>query len=303
MPPRRSHRLRKGIAAASSGPAAAGAAAAADAVADPNIKDDSEYEWVDEDSEADWIQTTDKTKQEYKDRLVDGWVGWQPYLQRGNPRDKTKPASLVTLHTLKEKRYKPPPKSFGIYAIGLLPPDRKMPESAATNALSDTDVIIVNVGVAGGTVTESKNTLNGRLRSYATKIGPYESKFAAWIACGFSVWVKWKVSQTQLECGAGGDLITKIGGVANRKLMESAILRNYAVFLNTLEQKHRGDDPHDLIIPAQEGRVAKTARDFRPARVSFDAVTKADMMLILKDHSKTSDQRIALLLDFLERVT
>ena len=172
------------------------------------------------------------------------------------------------------------PDQFGIYAIGVLPPDIDVKHMTAAN------VIIVNVGIAGD-APPSKNTLKGRLRSYQTKVKPYEWALARWLECGFSVWVKWKVMQSDDEAG-----LATIRGAKSRKDAESVILKTYAFFLNTAEQKqmkgkgaslHR--DPDTLPMPLLAGRTQTHAGEFAPAPpvALAEVKTEIEALLLTRD--------------------
>lgn len=195
--------------------------------------------------------------------LYQGWSQWQPYIRSGDKRRGSQNrASLFTVTELKAGGFPETPAQFGIYALGILPPDIDVKH------MTHDDVAIVNVGVAGD-APPSKNTLKGRLRSYATKVKPYEWALARWLDCGFSVWVKWKVMQAADE-----KAFATIEGAKQRKDAESLILKRFEFFLNTAEQAHlkgKGGslrrDPDALPVPVREGRAQRCAGDFAPPSV------------------------------------
>jgi hypothetical protein len=215
--------------------------------------------------------------------LVQGWSQWQPYIRSGDKRRGSQnKASLFTVKELKAGGHDATPDQFGIYAIGILPPDIDVKHMAATN------VIIVNVGIAGD-APPSKNTLKGRLRSYQTKVKPYEWALARWLECGFSVWVKWKVIQSDDEKG-----LATIRGAKLRKDAETEILKTYAFFLNTAEQKqvkgkggslHR--NPDALPMPLLAGRTQTHAGDFAPAPPVTLAEVKSELQAMLRARDAT----------------
>lgn len=196
----------------------------------------------------------------FDELLMQGWSPWQPYIRRGDKRRGSQnKASLFTVQELKRGGHPATPDRFGIYAIGVLPPD------VDTKHMTATSVVIVNVGVAGDKAP-SKNTLKGRLRSYQTKVKPYEWALARWLDCGFSVWVKRKEMQADDE-----KMFATIRGAKARKDAETRILKTFAFFLNTSEQKHlkgKGGslhrDPDMLPLPPVAGRTQTRAGDFAP---------------------------------------
>lgn len=186
-------------------------------------------------SAARWIQCEDKDSAEYKRLFVTGWSPWQPYLRLGDPKRPHKnTASLYTKKWLVSNGWKEVPKRFGLYAIGILPPDSPLGVRDAKpddHQVLERCVLIANHGVVGGAATEA-NTLNKRLMSYATKVKPYEYAIRPWMMLGFRVFVKWVEIYLDDE-----ESLSSKNGSKIRKDRETDALKQWKFHLNVSEQK------------------------------------------------------------------
>lgn len=258
---------------------------------------DDDDEWQDV---AKWIQEEDKTSKEYNRLFVEGWSQWQPYLALEVSKKKVKDAArLHTQKWLKANGYAAIPKAFGVYAIGVLPPDFK--DDAKCDLAAN--MIIVNHGIAGSKPAVT-NTLNGRLMCYATKVKPHEWAFKYWLERGFSVFVKWKkVCEGKNETPAGGGGVASIDGAALRNALETEALSKWKFFLNTSEQaatKGKGKaaefDAGDLELPA--GLLHSKARQYP---CESDRTLILECLALLEAPKLTHAQRNANAISFLKK--
>lgn len=234
-----------------------------------------------------WIQCENKESPDYIAAFVTGWSDWQPYLRGGDPKRPLKnTASLFTQRWLTNNGWKQIPKSFGVYALGVLPPDCPV----CANEIKPSDradlersVLIVNHGVVGGAATEA-NTLNRRLMTYATKVKPYEFAFGPWLELGFQVFVKWRVVHLDEETKTG---LTSKAGAALRKGLETSALTKWKFHLNVSEQKSlKGKgvsmmgDPMALIVREEKAGPVTAARYRVPSGTVRTSMINSDKELL-----------------------
>lgn len=278
MPPRKKAAAKRGAVAAAAATATAASPVAVDTKESKSATTASPR----------WIQLEDKTSKDYRASFVVGWSRWQPYLQRGDAANTNKNvASLYRKKWLEENGHTAIPKQFGVYAIGILPPQTV--DMTTTAASLESSMLIVNHGVTGGRANEG-STLNTRLMSYKNKVKAHEWAIGAWLELGFSVYVKWRVVQTTVEVM---NKRSSILGAHARKRRETKALKTWMFFLNTSEQadvKGKGaslnQDADAFVVDNSGKRVA----NYRPKPVDV----KAWLCEVLRTAAtKTKDQLIA----------
>lgn len=220
---------------------------------------------------AKWIQCEDKTSEDYKAFFVEGWVPWQPYLWFGSKNKHKTVASLHTQKWLTSSGWRAIPKTFGEYAIGVIPPDSTIPRDVTPKdglALEE-QVLIVNHGIVAGAAAQA-NTLNKRLMTYGTKVKPYEYAIGAWMKMGFRVFVKWREMKADDEMKG----LSSKSGAAMRKTAETNALKKWKFFLNVAEQRSvKGpgaslkQDPYQLVLREEKNGGFVTAAKYDADRV------------------------------------
>lgn len=277
--------------------------AAAGKLSAAGVASDADADWevvAKTEDTAKWIQCEDKSSAEYKAFFVEGWTSWQPYLSLGSKNKHKNVASIHTQKWLKSSGWSVIPKTFGEYAIGVMPPDSALSVDAITpqtaTALEE-EVLIVNHGIVAGAATQS-NTLNKRLMTYGTKVKPYEWALGVWMNMGFRVFVKWREMQADDEAKG----LSSIAGAVMRKTAETNALKKWKFFLNVGEQRDvKGSgasltqDPHQLIVREEKSHIV-TARDYLPKTV--DIKLKCLQLLLAVD--KTDAVRVKETVAFLK---
>lgn len=249
--------------------------------------------------EAKDIQLEDKSDPDYIKAFVEGWSEWQPYLKSGEDGKKAQqnPVGIYTQTWLKKNKWSVIPHRFGVYALGVLPPDVEV-TGETTSGFLEREVLIVNHGIVGGRPNQA-NTLNGRLMKQK-KAAPYDWAFVLWMKLGFRVYVKWRVIHHATEEKLNPPR-TSVDGAAIRKGMETAALKRWKFFLNTSEQvdvKGKGCslnvDAYTLPVRYDEGGL-RCAGDFMPqGEVPPQQLSiKMRCLELLTATGKTDTQRIA----------